>query len=206
MTGMSKFVLISSGTLAAMAGIGYLAFRSLTGSTPVPANMHQVSLEDRAISLQRRGAYLLAALDCNACHSAHDQNWNLVPGSELAGHPATAPLPEWDPSLLKRNALMTMAPTGTAFAGPWGVSVAPNLTPDKETGIGSMTAEQLIASWRSNHHWNIDRPILPPMPAPAYAALTDDDIRAIHAYLMSLPPVKNKVPASVIAAPPPAAK
>ena len=38
------------------------------------------------------------------------------------------------------------------------------------------------------------RPIMPPMPWPILAARTDDDLRAIWAYLRSIPPIKNGVP------------
>ena len=154
-----------------------------------------------------RGRYLVTILGCASCHSPHDERGRLVPGREFSGHPEGAPLPEWDPSLLKRNIASTTSPTLTAWAGPFGVSVAGNLTPDKETGIGKTTAEQLIKSWKhGGMHWKKpDRPVLPPMPIEAYRELPDDDIRAIHAYLMSLKPIKNKCPDSVLSPPPPTA-
>ncbi len=83
---------------------------------------------------------------------------------------------------------------GFAFHGPFGVSYGANLTPDKETGIGSWTDEQII---RGIYGARPDgRTLLPPMPWPYYAGkIADGDMKAILAYLRSLKPVKNKVPA-----------
>jgi len=182
----------------ALCVAGLLAFIVVGRSTPtnVPA--------PAAVSPIERGKYLVTIVGCNDCHSPHDQTGRLIAGKELSGHPENLPLPEWDPSLLKRNAVATISPTMTAFAGPFGVSVAPNLSPDLETGL-VVSAEGLIASWRTGNHWKFNRPVLPPMPMEAFKTLTDQDIRAIYAYLMSVPPVKNMAPNSTVAPPPPGA-
>jgi cytochrome c553 len=148
-----------------------------------------------------RGKYLVTVIACNDCHSPHDQTGKVIAGKELSGHPENAPLPEWDPSLFKRNVVATFDPTMTAFAGPFGVSVAPNITPDLETGL-VVSAEGLIQSWRTGNHWKFNRPVLPPMPMESFKTLSDEDIRAIYAYLMSVPAVKNKAPDSVVGPPP----
>jgi cytochrome c553 len=194
---MSKKVIVPFLALAAAAGgVLFLAGRGMMGGASQaqggPGTAAQAA--DARERLVQRGAYLMAIMACNDCHSAHTAV-GLVPGMELAGHPETAPAAEWDPSLMDRNILVTISPTLTSFAGPFGTVYAANLTPDKETGIGNMTAEQLIASWRTGKHWREDRPVMPPMPIEAYAAVSDDDIRALHAFLMSRPPVKNRVPA-----------
>ena len=93
------------------------------------------------------------------------------------------------------------AATNTAFAGAWGVSFTANLTPDKETGLGEWTPEMFIATLRTGRHQGKGRPVLPPMPVKVYANATDDDLRAIFAYLQSLPPVSNRVPAAAAAKP-----
>lgn len=82
---------------------------------------------------------------------------------------------------------------GFPFRGPWGTSYAANLTPDKETGIGKWTDEQIM---RAIYGVRPDgRKLLPPMPWPYYAGkIAAGDMRAILAYLGSLNPVKNKVP------------
>ena len=80
---------------------------------------------------------------------------------------------------------------------PWGVSFTANLTPDKETGLGSWTEEMFIATARTGRHQGKGRPVLPPMPINILNALGDEDLRSIFAYLQSLAPVKNRVPAPV---------
>jgi hypothetical protein len=74
------------------------------------------------------------------------------------------------------------------------VSFTANLTPDKETGLGTWTEENFIQTIRTGRHLGRGRPILPPMPAPVYANFTDEDLGSIFAYLQSLPPRKNQVP------------
>jgi hypothetical protein len=83
----------------------------------------------------------------------------------------------------------------TAWAGPWGVSFAANLTPDKATGLGAWTADQFIKTMRTGKHMGVGRPILPPMPVQNVAALGDADLAALFAYLRSLKPIQNQVPA-----------
>jgi mono/diheme cytochrome c family protein len=83
---------------------------------------------------------------------------------------------------------------GMAFHGPWGTSYAANLTADTETGLGRLNDGQIIAALygirRDGHR------ILPPMPSAYYAAgIAVDDVQALVAYLRSLPPVRNPVPA-----------
>jgi mono/diheme cytochrome c family protein len=200
MPGNSKSVLIFAGVLSAGALAVWLGLRSMMNS-PAPAPTIKLAALDED-GLRQRGAYLMTVMACTDCHSPHNERGEPIPGREFSGHPENAPLPEWDPSLLQRNVLVTMAPTLTAFAGPFGTIVAPNITPDKETGIGNLRADDLIRSWRTGLHWHENRPIMPPMPAPHYKALTDEDVRAIHAFLMSLAPIKNKAPATKLPPPP----
>ncbi|MBK7404837.1 MAG: c-type cytochrome [Phycisphaerales bacterium] len=138
-----------------------------------------------------RGRYLVEAMGCTDCHSPHDQTGQPIPGRELTGHPAGAPLPQWDPAMLEKGVAVTIAPTLTAFSGPFGTSIASNLTPDPATGIGNMKVGDLVKSWRMGTHWQTGQAIKPPMPWPGLGKLTDEDIHAIFAYLMSLPARSN---------------
>lgn len=97
--------------------------------------------------------------------------------------------------------MVTVAATNTAWAGPWGVSFTANITSDPETGIGKWTKQNFIDTVRNGRHMGAGRPLLPPMPAPAYAAMSDEDLGAIFTYLQSVRPIVNKVPAPL----PPAA-
>lgn len=74
-----------------------------------------------------------------------------------------------------------------------GVFYGPNLTPDKETGLGDWTADQIIAALRTGQRPD-GRILAPVMPWRQFSHLTDADAAAIAAYLKSLPAVKNKVP------------
>ena len=77
------------------------------------------------------------------------------------------------------------------------MSFTANLTPDKETGLGDWTEEMFIATMKTGRHQGKGRPLLPPMPYFNLKALTDEDIKSVFAYLQSLPPVHNKVPAPI---------
>jgi len=145
-----------------------------------------------------RGAYLVRIMGCNDCHTPLKMGPR---GPEpdmsraLTGHPAEMALPPAPPP--SGPWVWHGAATSTAFAGPWGVSFAANLTPDPETGLGKWTEEMFVSTMRTRRHEGKGRPILPPMPAQTLAALTDEDISAVFAYLQSLPPAKNRVPAPI---------
>ena len=82
------------------------------------------------------------------------------------------------------------------------MSYTANLTPDPETGLGQWTEQQFVDTIRTGRHQGRGREILPPMPWPAFRNLNDADLKAIFAFLRTIPPMKNKVPDPVIAAPP----
>jgi hypothetical protein len=82
------------------------------------------------------------------------------------------------------------------------VSYAVNLTPDEQTDIGLWTEDVFVAAIRNGKHMGEGRPILPPMPWNYYRNMSDDDLKAIYAYLRSLPAISNQVPAPT---PPPGA-
>jgi hypothetical protein len=74
-----------------------------------------------------------------------------------------------------------------------GVFVGRNITPDKETGIGSWTPEQIVAAIQTGERPD-GRILAPIMPWHAFAHLTADDATAIAALLQSVKPVGNQVP------------
>jgi mono/diheme cytochrome c family protein len=74
-----------------------------------------------------------------------------------------------------------------------GVFHGPNLTPDKETGLGSWTDEQIRTAFQTGVRPD-GRILAPIMPWKAMAQMTKDDAMALVAFLRSIPPVKNKVP------------
>lgn len=144
------------------------------------------------------GAYLVQVAGCNDCHSPKRmgaQGPELIPELMLSGYPASLPVPKFDSKMLKQGFSMFM-PDLTAAAGPWGISFAGNLTPD-ETGIGNWTEAQFKKAMREGKFKGLDggRMLLPPMPWQNYVNMKDEDVSAIFAYLKSIKPVSNLVPA-----------
>jgi hypothetical protein len=84
----------------------------------------------------------------------------------------------------------------TAWSGPWGISYAANLTPDALTGLrsGVWTEDLFIKALRTGKHMGTAREILPPMPWQFIGQLSDDDLKAIWAYLGSITAIRNHVP------------
>jgi mono/diheme cytochrome c family protein len=143
-----------------------------------------------------RGAYLVRLGSCNDCHTP----WKMGAGGPepdmtrmLSGHPQSNVMPP-PPALGDGAWGWAGSADMTAFSGPWGVSFAANLTPDGETGLGNWTEDTFIRTIRSGRHEGIGRPLLPPMPWPNIAGATDEDLKAIWAFLRTLPPVVNRVP------------
>lgn len=137
------------------------------------------------------------------CHDCHSPKIFTAAGPEpdttrlLSGHPAGTKLPSMPAGLVGPEGWGAVTSGDfTAWVGPWGTSFAANLTPDA-TGLASYTPEIFIQTLRTGKHAGVGRPILPPMPWPNYARLSDDDLRAIFAYLSSLPPISNTVPAPI---------
>jgi mono/diheme cytochrome c family protein len=144
----------------------------------------------------KRGEYVAKTGGCSDCHApwrkgAKGLEPDLSRG--LSGHPADLVMPP-PPQLGSGAWVWTGAATNTAFAGPWGVSYASNLTPDDDTGIGKWREQDFIAALRTGRHLGVGRPIMPPMPWTAYRNLSDADLKALFAYLRSQPAVRNKVP------------
>jgi mono/diheme cytochrome c family protein len=132
-----------------------------------------------AETYQERGAYLVNTLGaCGNCHTPRDAANKPIAGMELAG--------------------------GRTFdEATLGHVVGPNITPDKETGIGTWSEGQIVFALR-----NGKRPdgsiIGPPMPIEMYRGLSDRDAKAIAVYLLSLKPVRREVPRSQFKIPLPA--
>jgi cytochrome c553 len=147
----------------------------------------------------RRGEYLVGYGGCNDCHTPKLMTpRGPVPDKArlLSGHPANTQLPpvptDVGPGPNQWGAITNT--DLTAWAGPWGISFAANLTQDLQTGIGSWTPEVFIQSMRTGKHLAVGRPLLPPMPWLNAAGLTDRDLKAVFAYLKSLKAIRNQVP------------
>ena len=134
-----------------------------------------------------RGRYLVTITGCHDCHSPKVEGMKPDLTRALSGRPATTQLPS--PTKTEVHA----SPDLTAWAGPWGYTVASNLTPDQATGIGPRYTEaSFIATMRTGKKPN-GTPIMPPMPSDVYQNMTDDDLKAIFAYLKTIKPIRNAV-------------
>jgi len=81
---------------------------------------------------------------------------------------------------------------GRPIETPFGTLVSPNITPDRETGIGSWTDDEFDAAVR--HGRRRDGAYLyPAMPYPYYTRMSRDEVRSIRAYLATVKPVRNNV-------------
>jgi hypothetical protein len=148
----------------------------------------------------KRGEYLVDLGGCHHCHSPKimsERGPIPDPDRLLSGHPADEALPPYDAETAKGYMLFSMGLT--SFTGPWGTSFAANLTPD-ETGIGTWTEKQFFTALRKGKFKGLDgsRLLLPPMPWEDLGKMTDQDIKAVFAYLKSLKPVNNLVPSAIL--------
>jgi len=152
-----------------------------------------------------RGLYLVTLGGCNDCHSPKKMTPKGPAPDDarlLSGHPANEKLPEVPPNVIGPDKWGALTNNNlTAWVGPWGTSFASNLSPDPETGTGAWNEELFIRILRTGKYMGAGRDILPPMPWYDLAKLTDADLKAIFAYLQSLKPVRNQVPAAVLAPP-----
>jgi mono/diheme cytochrome c family protein len=119
-----------------------------------------------------RGRYLVnAVLACGNCHTPKDAQGRPVEGMALAG--------------------------GTSFDTPAFTATASNITPDRDTGIGTWTDEEikraLVEGVRPDHGRLAGIPLAAVMSASFYKALTPRDLDAVVAYLRSLPARRNEI-------------
>ena len=197
-------LLAATGILVAATAAGCRAAdagtQSATAAATAPGSPYAAAAVDaRPLSQEEmvaRGEYLVMVGGCHDCHTP----WKMGPnGPEqdmeraLSGHPEEMVITEAPPTG-PGPWIVASAATNTAHAGPWGVSFTANLTPDDNTGIGIWTEEIFIKTLRSGRHWGQARPILPPMPWFNYGKMSEQDLKAIYAYLRTVKPIHNRVP------------
>lgn len=113
-----------------------------------------------------RGTYLMNSIvACGNCHTPKGPNGKAIEGKELSG--------------------------GDPIDAPVFHAIPSNITPDKETGIGNWTDDQIINAIRNGKHPD-GTVIGPPMPIAFYRDMSDTDAKAIVAYLRSIKPISNK--------------
>ena len=115
-----------------------------------------------------RGKYLVTIASCHDCHT---------PGYFLG----------------KPDMARYLGGSDVGFELPGlGTFLGPNLTPDKETGLGNWTDAQIVAAIQTGATPS-GRMLAPIMPYHAFANFTPQDVQAIVAFLRTIPPVQHKV-------------
>jgi len=151
--------------LLALAVAGALAFYLLTMPATIPASALPAHTPDLA-----NGKYMFTAGGCAECHAA--------------------PLRKCDSLKIKdADALVG----GRCLKTPFGVFHVPNISPDKDTGIGNWTTLDFVNTMKRG----VDPEgsyLYPAFPYASYQRMTYEDLIDLKAYLDSLPAVKNDVP------------
>ncbi|MBI2994299.1 MAG: c-type cytochrome [Gammaproteobacteria bacterium] len=132
-----------------------------------------------------RGRYLVTIMECAGCHTTGTLRGQRRLDGYLAG---------------SETGLGGVAPQGATNGG---AVFPPNLTPDRETGLGSWTDEQIGRAIRFGQRPD-GRILSPVMPWPIYGnSLSEADARSIVAYLRTIPTVRYKVPENFTPGEPP---
>lgn len=134
-------------------------------------------------------------------------------GCQAALAPVDPPLREtFDPTTVARGAALAAVGNchgchttrgGPPFAGgepmhsPFGTIYSTNITPDPQTGIGRWSEEAFQRAMREGVR-NDGAHLYPAFPYERFTRVTDEDNRALYAYLMSLPPVRYTPPANAL--------
>jgi mono/diheme cytochrome c family protein len=171
MRGWKKGLAVGTGLLVAVVAIGLPAMvgiRPFIGPKVRPLTDRKFEATPERLA---RGKYLITSGQppCVMCHSpleqTPDNNLVVPPGKEFSGR--------------------SFDVEGVPFA------VAPNLTPDPETGIGTWTDDQLARAIREGISHD-GRTLFPIMPYDKFHDMTDDDLASVIVYLRSLPPVRHE--------------
>jgi mono/diheme cytochrome c family protein len=160
-------MLFGIAAILGLAGLTSCASRAPGGASGTAATPAVMTPEQKI----ERGRYLVTIGSCGDCHT---------PGAFYGA----------------ADSARMFAGSELGWVGPWGTSYPSNLTPDPETGIGKWSEGDIINAIKRGVKAD-GSPIMPPMPWPNLAYLTDEDASAIAAFLKSIPPVVHAVPALV---------
>jgi cytochrome c553 len=178
---------MSKGIRAGMLGVGVIVgvagLLAQSATAPKPAAAPAADAAKIA-----RGKYLMTVGACNDCHSPKlDPQQHPDPKRPFSGRPQTTQAPSQNPNEIHASLDLT------AWAGPWGVSYGANLSPDPETGLKKRYTEASFIKTLRTGKKPEGEDLLPPMPWELYKVFSDEDIKAIWAYLQTIPAIKNNV-------------
>ena len=167
---IGAWTFVGIGIALAAAITGTIGWRPFIGPQARPLTDR---VFERTPERMARGEYLVEnVMDCFGCHAEHDwaqHDAPLVPGTKGAGYPK---FPEVNLP---------------------GYVVAPNITPDAETGAGSWTDDMLARAIREGIGYD-GRALFDLMPYKKFAQLSDEDLASVIVYLRSIPPVRKPLP------------
>ena len=164
---MKKFLLIT--LLVILIGIASLfVYVQFSWEKTFEAPYPEITASTDSAVIAHGEHLVFGAAHCAACHVPMDQLMAVDAGEKM-------PLSG-----------------GWELAIPPGTFRAPNITPDKETGIGNMTDQEIARTIR--YGVKSDHSIL--FPFMSYQGMSDEDLRAIISYLRSQPAISNEVPPS----------
>ena len=191
---------MTKGIRASMLGVGMMlsvaGLMAQSGTAPKPAAA-PAAADAAKIA---RGKYLMTVGACNDCHSPKlDPQQHPDPKRPFSGRPQTTQAPSQNPNEIHASLDLT------AWAGPWGISYGANLSPDPETGLKKRYTEASFIKTLRTGKKPEGEDLLPPMPWELYKVFSDDDIKAIWAYLQTIPAIKNNVKSAAPALKPVAA-
>lgn len=159
-----------------LAGSGVIVLLGLAFWLFLPPGINSAAVIPGDADTIARGQYLVTAGGCISCHRGVEKESVENEGAGNGG--------------VNGDTLSG----GLAFATEFGTFYAPNITPDPATGIGNWTATDFLRAMQHGRSPSGSF-YFPAFPYRAYAGLSDDEVLDIAAYLQSLPPVANAVPA-----------
>lgn len=150
------------------------------------------------------GQAIVEGWNCSFCHTPQikgpDGKSIPDPNRLMSGHPADEKIPAVPDMVMTSPEWMEFLDNldSTVWATDNLLVFSANLTPDDETGIGTWTEVEFVETIREGRHRGIERRIKYPMPWRELSEVSDEELLSVYEYLMSLEPVNNKVPPSVV--------
>jgi mono/diheme cytochrome c family protein len=168
---LKRIVLIVAGAVVVLIPIAItftIGWRPILGPRSRPVTDRKFEATPERV---QRGDYLVNAVaGCFFCHSEPDKTLPDLPPK--AGREGAGQFAGTDPAL--------------------GDVTMPNITPDKETGIGNWTDDEIARAIREGINRD-GQMLFPIMPYDNFRHMSDEDIASVVAYLRSIPPVRNSV-------------
>lgn len=172
----------------------------------IAMSCHQKPAPEVAYSPERLeiGEAIVEGWNCSFCHTPQIKGPDGKPMPDpkrlMSGHPADDQIPEVPDMVISSSEWMEFLDNldPTVWATDNLLIFSANLTPNDETGIGTWTEVEFVETIRQGRHRGIERRLNYPMPWRELSEVSDEELLSVYEYLMSLEPVNNKVPPSIV--------